>query len=186
MPNPGFAPLVSLACHDLRTPLATVTGFAKTLRRGGTLAEREERFAGLIEAAADQMAALLDLLGLAARIESGRYEPVLAEADTRELALSPDERVHVVGDGEAVQTDADAVRRALGALARAAAVYGAVPAVTWTVAGRSLALAPLEREAPAVVTGEAPRDLGALVARMVIERLGGGVELAPGELRVRL
>ena len=33
----AFPRLVSLACHDLRTPLATVSGFAKTLARGGTL-----------------------------------------------------------------------------------------------------------------------------------------------------
>ena len=32
-----FARLVSLACHDLRTPLATVHGFATTLVRGGGL-----------------------------------------------------------------------------------------------------------------------------------------------------
>jgi len=28
-----FARLVSLACHDVRTPLATVNGFVKTLER---------------------------------------------------------------------------------------------------------------------------------------------------------
>jgi signal transduction histidine kinase len=34
----SFARLVSLACHDLRTPLATVFGFARTLTRA--VAER--------------------------------------------------------------------------------------------------------------------------------------------------
>src|SRR5205814_2018492 len=34
-----FARLVSLACHDLRTPLATVVGFAHTLTRQGELEE---------------------------------------------------------------------------------------------------------------------------------------------------
>ena len=37
MPVTEFARLVTLACHDLRTPLATVNGFAKTLVRGGQL-----------------------------------------------------------------------------------------------------------------------------------------------------
>ena len=53
MTGQRFARLVSLACHDLRTPLATVNGFAKTLTRGGTLGERESHFVDLIEAAAD-------------------------------------------------------------------------------------------------------------------------------------
>src|SRR2546421_152871 len=78
MATQRFARLVSLACHDLRTPLATVNGFAKTLTRTGSLAEREAHFVDLIEAAADQMTSLLDQLGLAARIESGRHEPGLA------------------------------------------------------------------------------------------------------------
>jgi len=54
MADQRFPRLVSLACHDLRTPLATVNGFAKTLTRGGTLGEREAHFVDLIEAAADQ------------------------------------------------------------------------------------------------------------------------------------
>ena len=35
-----FAQLVSLACHDLRTPLATATGFAHTLQRLDSLDAR--------------------------------------------------------------------------------------------------------------------------------------------------
>ena len=35
-----FARLVSLACHDLRTPLATVVGFAHTLTRQDELEEK--------------------------------------------------------------------------------------------------------------------------------------------------
>ena len=38
--DPDFARLVSLACHDLRTPLATVHGFATTLSRGGLSSRR--------------------------------------------------------------------------------------------------------------------------------------------------
>src|ERR1700704_2530069 len=105
----GFTRLVSLACHDLRTPLATVNGFAKTLPRAGTPAEGESRFVDLIEAAADQMTSLLDLLGLAVRIESGRYEPALTEADTLELASSEDEHIATEGNGEVVETDAVAI-----------------------------------------------------------------------------
>ena len=64
-----FPSLVSLACHDLRTPLATVQGFAKTLLRLEDLdAEKSARYLGLIDAASDELVELLDLVSLAARI----------------------------------------------------------------------------------------------------------------------
>jgi signal transduction histidine kinase len=186
METPRFAGLVSLACHDLRTPLATVNGFAKTLNRTGTLGERESHFVDLIDAAAGQMTALLDQLALAARIESGRYEPLLTPADTRELATSRDERVVTEGDGATIETDGAAVGRALDALARCAAIHGNVPQVTWRVAGRQLTLAPVAGDARGVILGESLRDLGALVARIAIERLGGSLALTGEELRVSL
>jgi signal transduction histidine kinase len=186
MTDSGFAHLVSLACHDLRTPLATVNGFAKTLARTGTLAERESHFVNLIEAAADQMTALLDLLGLAVRIQSDRYEPALTEADTLELARSEDEHIATEGTGETVATDAVAIHSSLESLARAAAAHGGVPLVTWRVNGRTLELSPVAEDAGAVVTGESPRDLGALVARLVIEHFGGSLAVAGETLRVRL
>jgi signal transduction histidine kinase len=186
MGDHGFARLVSLACHDLRTPLATINGFAKTLARSGGLAEREARFVGLIDAAAGQMASLLDQLGLAARIESGRFEPALAEVDTLEVATSEDGRIAVEGRGVTIETDPAVVRLALESIARAAAVHGGVPRVTWTVDGRTLALRPLARDAAEVVAGESPRDLGALVARLALEQLGATLEIADGALRVAL
>jgi signal transduction histidine kinase len=186
MTDSGFARLVSLACHDLRTPLATVNGFAKTLTRTGALAERESHFVDLIEAAADQMTALLDQLGLAVRIQSERYEPVLNEADTLELASSDDEHITTEGTGETIETDADAVHSSLESLARAAAAHGGVPLVTWRVDGRALVLSPLAGDAAPVVTGESPRDLGALVARLVIVHFGGSLVIVGETLQVRL
>src|SRR5438094_7461703 len=100
MPNDtSFARLVSLACHDVRTPLATVHGFVKTLERTVELDPPADRYVEMIEAASRQMAELLDELSLAARIESGRYEPVLRETDTLTLARGAqarlgDDRVH--------------------------------------------------------------------------------------------
>ena len=49
MPDDRFPRIVSLACHDLRTPLATVYGFARTLTRSGELDDRSARFVGMIE-----------------------------------------------------------------------------------------------------------------------------------------
>src|SRR4051795_3383865 len=112
-----FPRVVSLACHDLRTPLATVYGFARTLTRAGDLDERSTRFLGMIEEASEQMTTLLDELGVAARIAGGRWEPVLVEVDTRELADGGDERISVQGEGEAIETERESVARGLQAFA---------------------------------------------------------------------
>lgn len=181
-----FPRLVSLACHDLRTPLATIYGFARTLTRSGGYDERTMRFLSMIEAAAEQMTAQLDDLGVAARIKGGRFDPVIREADTFELATSDDSRIETVGAGEQVETDADVVQGALSALAVAAIRHGPVDRVTWTVEGRRLTLAPVTDAAAPVVSGEQVRDLGALVARLVVEALDGSFALEGGALRVRL
>jgi signal transduction histidine kinase len=186
VPEHPFAHVVSLACHDLRTPLATVTGFAKTLLRTGALDERSAGYLGMIDAAADQLAELLDELGVLARIEGARYDPALVEADTLDLATSPDERIEVTGTGETIQTDEPSVRRALAALAIAASRHGGVDKVTWTVRGRELDLAPVNAAAGPVVTGTELRDLGSIIATAVIEKLGGSLALDGEILRVKL
>jgi signal transduction histidine kinase len=186
MTEERFPRVVSLACHDLRTPLATIFGFARTLTRTGELDERTMRFLTMIEEASEQMTGLLDELGVAARIEGGRWEPLLREADTLELATSDDERVVAEGAGETIETEPEPVRRALEALAVAAARYGPAERVTWRVSGRDLELSPVTTDAAPVVAGDSIRDLGSLVARVVIEELGGSLELDGETLRVRL
>lgn len=181
-----FTRLVSLACHDLRTPLATVFGFARTLNRMEGQDERTARFLGMIEEAAEQLTELLDELGAAARIEGGRWEPVLRDVDTLELARAGGDQVSVEGTGAVVQTEVEAVERALRALATAALRHGPVDEVTWRVDGSVLELSPVTSDAAPVVLAESLKDLGAAVARMVIEDLGGSVELAGETLRVRL
>ena len=181
-----FPRVVSLACHDLRTPLATIYGFARTLTRGEDLDERTARFLGMIEEASEQMTSLLDELGAAARIEGGRWEPVLRPADTLELARADDERVAAAGTGEPIETEVEAVERALRAFAIAAVRYGPAERVTWQVSGRELRLSPVTADAAPVVLGDEVRDLGSLVARLVIEELGGAVELDGDSLLVRL
>ncbi|HWJ30719.1 MAG TPA: histidine kinase dimerization/phospho-acceptor domain-containing protein [Gaiellaceae bacterium] len=186
MPENSFPRVVSLACHDLRTPLATVYGFARTLTRAGELDERTMRFLGMIEEASEQMTALLDELGVAARIEGERWEPALREVDTLELARSEDERIRTEGAGELVETEAESVARGLQSLAIAASRHGPAEPVTWRVDGRTLELSPVTEAAAPVVTGKSVRDLGSLVARLVIEALGGSLELDGETLRVKL
>src|SRR5213592_1293656 len=125
----SFPRLVSLAAHDLRTPLATIHGFAQTLVRMGDLGEPKQRYLEMIDAAALQLAELLDELGVAARIEGGRYDPNLQPADTRELASGAaeqlgHERVLVEGDGASVQVDREAMQRGVSALVQAALRHG--------------------------------------------------------------
>src|SRR5256714_8122898 len=81
----SFARLVSLACHDLRTPLATVHGFARPIARTGDLHEPQSRYVEMIEAASGQLGELLEELSLVARIEGGRYDPTTQEADSLEV-----------------------------------------------------------------------------------------------------
>jgi signal transduction histidine kinase len=181
-----FTRLVSLACHDLRTPLATVFGFARTLNRMEGQDERTTRFLGMIEEAAEQLTGLLDELGAAARIEGGRWEPTLREVDTLELARVGGDQVVVEGEGAVVRTEVESVERALRALAIAAIRYGPVDEVVWRVDGAVLELSPITADAAPVVLSESLRDLGSAVARMVIEDLGGSLELTGETLRVRL
>ena len=179
-----FASLVSLACHDLRTPLATVHGFAKTLTRHEDLEpEKVSRYLGLIDAASAELVVLLDLLSLAARIENGSYEPVLREVDSLELARAADRRAS--GTGTAVRVDAEGVERALSGLVRAATRHGGVePRVL--VDGTAVVLEPVAESAAPIVLGEQQKDLGAAVAVRLLRALGGDVVHEGDRLTVSL
>jgi signal transduction histidine kinase len=141
----AFARLVSLACHDLRTPLATVHGFATTLARGGGLEPPADRYVEMIDAASAQLAELIEELSLAARIESDRYDPTPRQADTLELAQAAaarlgEDRVHVSGSGAALETDTDAVERGLAALFQSALRHGGLERVEVMVHGTDVFL----------------------------------------------
>jgi signal transduction histidine kinase len=187
----SFARLVSLACHDVRTPLATVHGFARTLSHSLELDPPADRYVEMIEAASAQIAELLEELSLAARIESGRYEPALREADTLALAraaaerLGP-ERVRVSGSGATAETDVGAVDRGISALVQSALRHGGLDEVSVAVDGRELRVSPISDASAPVVLGEELRDLGAAVAARLIERLGGSVSVVDGTLIIRL
>lgn len=186
-----FARLVSLACHDLRTPLATVHGFATTLVRGGTLEPPADRYAEMIDAASAQLAELIDELSLAARIESGRYDPTPREGDTLELAQAAAarlgrERVHVSGSGGALVTDTEAVERGLAALFQSALRHGGLDSVEVEVHGAEIRLSPVTPASAPVVLGEDLRDLGAAVGVRLVKRLGGSVSVAGETFEIRL
>jgi signal transduction histidine kinase len=186
-----FARLVSLACHDLRTPLATVHGFATTLARGGGLEPPADRYVEMIDAASGQLAELIDELSLASRIESGRYDPTMREADTLELAQAAaarlgEDRVHVTGAGTALETDAGAVERGLAALFQSALRHGGLDNVEVEVDGEAIRLSPVTPASAPVVLGEDLRDLGAAVAVRLVRQLGGSVAVTGETVEIRL
>ena len=186
-----FARLVSLACHDLRTPLATVHGFATTLVRTGNLESPADRYVEMIDAASAQLAELVDELGLAARIESGRYDPAPREVDTLELAQAAaarlgEDRVRVAGTGASIETDKDAVERGLAALFQSALRHGGFDSVEVEVNGSQIRLSPVTAASAPVVLGEDLRDLGAAVAVRLVRRLGGSATVAGETLEIRL
>ena len=181
----SFPRLVSLAAHDLRTPLATIHGFAQTLVRMNDLGEPKQRYLEMIDAAALQLAELLDELGVAARIEGDRYEPNRQPVDSLDLAhhaaaeLS-EERVAVSGAGARV-LDVDATQRGVAALAQAALRHGGLEQVDLRVDGVTLTIGPVTASSGPVLLGAELRDLGAAVGVRVIRANGGSVAL-DGEL----
>jgi signal transduction histidine kinase len=187
----SFPSLVSLAAHDLRTPLATIHGFAQTLIRMGDLGEPKQKYMEMIDTASRQLAELLDELGTAARIEGGRYEPSLQSVQTLELAQSAadqlgEDRVKVSGEGMEVHVDPEATERGVSALAQAALRHGGLDEVALRVDGAKLAITPVTTSAAPVVLGEELRDLGAAVAVRVVRTLGGSVELEGDTLTITL
>jgi signal transduction histidine kinase len=185
-----FARLVSLACHDLRTPLATVFGFARTLSRT-ELESPTDRYVEMIEAASQQMGELLDELSLVARIGSGRFEPRLEEVDSLELVRTAaaeleEGRVDVTGEGVPVKVPAKEMRRALSQLTRAAGRHGGFESVEARVEGATVFISPVTDASGPVLLGEELRDFAAAAAAELVRALGGSVEVDDDRLVVRL
>jgi signal transduction histidine kinase len=186
----SFPRLVSLAAHDLRTPLATIHGFAQTLVRMGDLGEPKQRYLEMIDLASRQLAELLDELGLAARIEGGRYEPNLQPADTRDLAagaaeeLGP-ERVAVDGEGSEVNVDRESMQRGVSALVQAALRHGGLEQVHVRADGPTISISPVTAASGPVLLGRDLRDLGAAVAVLLVRAHGGSVDLDGDVLSIR-
>jgi signal transduction histidine kinase len=185
-----FAQIVSIAAHDLSTPLATVYGFARTVARTD-LDEPAARYVAMIEAASAQLRDLVDELSMVTRIERGRYAPTLTEADSLELVREAcselEERVEVSGEGATVKVDPNqnATGRAISRLAKAASRHGGLDSVSLVVRGAELEVSPLLRNAAGVVTGEELRELGAVAAVEHLRALGATVAAEDGRLLIR-
>ncbi|HEU4450162.1 MAG TPA: histidine kinase dimerization/phospho-acceptor domain-containing protein [Gaiellaceae bacterium] len=185
-----FPQLVSVACHDLSTPLATVYGFARTLEQ----LELDGPAAGyveIIEQASEQIKELVEQLRIVAQVEAGRYDPVLVEMDSLALAQAAAEslaegRVTASGEGDVVRVEPRAATRAVAQLARAASRHGGHDTVSLDVRGAELAVSPLSPTAEPVVLGEQLLELGAAAGGVVIRALGGSLAVEDGRLLIRL
>jgi len=185
----SFAQLVSLACHDLRTPLATASGFARTLERLDEIGHPAKRYVEMIGAATDQLAGLLDLLSAAARIESGRFEPQLRPANTSALAEAAaarldEQRASVGGEGAEVRADPDSAAVSVSALAEAARRHGGLERITLTVAGPTISIAPIVDNAGAIAIGDDLRDFAAAVGVRVLQTSGVSLQVDDEALRI--
>jgi signal transduction histidine kinase len=185
-----FTQLVSVACHDVVTPIATVYGFARTLE-GLELDEPAGRYVEMIRLASEQMRELVEQLRIVAQIEGGRYDPTLVEVDSLELTqaaaetLDPDS-VTVSGDGSVVKVEPEATRRAVAQLARAAAKYASEGRIEVVVRGPELVIFPLGHAAAPVLLGERLDELGAPAAAVLIRALGGSLVADDERLLIRL
>jgi signal transduction histidine kinase len=185
-----YTKLVTIACHDLVNPLATVHGFARTLE-GLELDAPAGRYVEMIRLAGEQLRDLIEQLRIATLIEAGRYAPALVDVDSLELAQGAaealgEERVTVSGKGSGVMVDPDPVRRAVAQLVRAALRYGGQDSVDLVVSGPELAVSPLGRAAAPVLLGERFDELGGPAAAMLIRALGGSLAAEDERLVVRL
>ena len=189
--QPIFAQLVSLACHDLRTPLATASGFAHTLRRLDALEAPADRYVEMIGAASQQMTQLLDLLAAAARIEAGRFEYQARELDSRELAeaavaLLDDGEATAGGAGAAVRVDPNWADTGLAALGQCVRRHGSLEQVTFAVDGATVSIGPVVKGVGRIAVGDDLRDFGAAVGTRVLEAMGVEIVLDGERLAVRL
>lgn len=79
--------LLGMAAHDLRNPLAVVTGYAAILERGlaGALSEKQKALIANIHSTGKEMQQLLEDLLSVSQIESGRLNLNMAACDPRVL-----------------------------------------------------------------------------------------------------
>jgi signal transduction histidine kinase len=130
----SFASLISLACHDLRTPLATVQGFARTIPRVAELPEQPARHLRMIDEAATEMAVHVDpeaversLASLArAALRHGGLTEVRMEVRGTEISIGPTtpESVPVLAGEELRDLGTEVARRVVEAIGGSLSLKG--------------------------------------------------------------
>tara|TARA_B100000686_G_C16645217_1_gene892399 strand:- start:97 stop:711 length:615 start_codon:yes stop_codon:yes gene_type:complete len=172
-----LARLFSLGANDLRTPLAILNGYTRTISRG--LEETGDvPYMDTVEESVREIEAIVERLALSARICEGRYMPTRVSVRIEEIAAAvvvalEADRVEVSGVGGEVMVDRPSVEDALTAVARAMMRHGAIDLVKIDVANTSLSFSPVHANARPVLAGEEIREFGISSALLVLESLGG-------------
>jgi hypothetical protein len=189
---PGFPEQISAACHDLRTPLASAYGFARTLERLGAVEGDHARYLSMVVEASEELGRLIDCLALVARAQDGRIVLERAPVASRELAeaaadLVPGGRLSVRGVGASVDVDGPRATSGLAWLGEALvhAVPGDQPLQLEARADGAFALGPLsDVMADRFVAGTG--DLRALGALAVARVHGGSLAREHDRIVLRL
>jgi signal transduction histidine kinase len=191
-----FPALVGVACHDLRTPLAALYGFARTLERMGGLDARQERFLGMVVGGAEDLIRLIDDLALLTRVERDTLRASPQPVDLRELVtasageatrrLGEGRRVLGPGSGPAVrlELDPELATSGLAALAeKALAFQPEATEVRLALDGAALRLGPLSQDAARLLLDE-HRDLHVAAAHAALRGAGATVAAAGDGLTI--
>jgi light-regulated signal transduction histidine kinase (bacteriophytochrome) len=175
----GFPEQISGACHDLRTPLASAYGFARTLERLGAVEGEHARYLSLVVEATEELGRLIDCLALLARAEDGRITLDLGQVESRMLAdgaveAVPGGRLSARGSGTTIEVDRARAASGLAWLAEALvhAVPGEQPLQIDARADGAFALGPLA-EVMADRMAHGAGDLRSLAA-LTVARVHGG------------
>jgi phospho-acceptor domain-containing protein len=188
----GFPEQISSACHDLRTPLASAYGFARTLERLGAVSDEHARYLSLVVEASEELGRLIDCLALLARAQDGRLELERGPAASAELAaeavqLVPGDRLSAEGAGAVIEVDRARAVSGLAWLAEAVAhaVPGDQPLLVEARGDGTYSLGPLS---PVMADRfvEGTGDLRALAARAIARLHGGALAREDDRVVLRL
>ncbi len=189
LPAPDYPAILSAAAHDLRSPLSTVYGFARTIERLGGLEEPQAGFLAHILDAARDLDRMLDHVSILGRIGDGRFAPLAEPVATSALAdavaatgaasRGPDRdppATVLAADDDAV----DAIALLASSAVRLDPERGGL---TIAADGPAVALAPVsEHVTPFLTGGPGARDLALTTSLQLLRALGATLVL-DGERR---
>jgi hypothetical protein len=188
--EPDYPAILSSAAHDLRSPLSTIYGFARTIERIAPPPGPGAGFLAHILDAAQDMDRLLGHLSLLARIGDGRFAPVPAPVEAADLATRAAEggagERGADADGATVQAAADEAVEAIVLLATCARRLDPAHGTLSVCAnGPAVVLTGVADEVvPFLGAGPGARDLALSTSLVTLRALGATIEVVDGAAHV--